>query len=64
MNSPHDLSILSLISNASLLVQIVMLILVLISGAKKRDVVEKGNGLPVHALLKQAKAPVRVLWTP
>lgn len=40
------------------------LILVLISGAKKRDIVEKGNGLPVHALLEQAKAPVRVLWTP
>ncbi len=40
------------------------LILVLISGAKKRDIVEKGNGLPVHALLRQAKAPVRVLWTP
>lgn len=40
------------------------LILVLISGAQKRDVVEKGNGLPVHALLRQAKAPVRVLWTP
>lgn len=39
------------------------LILVLISGAKKRDIVEKGNGLPVHALLEQAKAPVRVLWT-
>jgi 6-phosphogluconolactonase len=40
------------------------LILVLISGPKKRDIVEMGNGLPVHALLEQAKAPVRVLWTP
>ena len=40
------------------------LTLVLISGAKKRDIVEMGNGLPVHALLEQAKAPVRVLWTP
>ena len=40
------------------------LILVLISGAKKRDIVEKGNGLPVHALLRQAQAPVRVLWNP
>lgn len=40
------------------------LILVLISGARKREIVEAGNGLPVHALLEQAKAPVRVLWTP
>lgn len=40
------------------------LVLVLISGAKKREIVEAGNGLPVHALLEQAKAPVRVLWTP
>ena len=40
------------------------LILVLISGEKKREIVETGNGLPVHALLEQAKAPVRVLWTP
>lgn len=40
------------------------LILVLISGEKKRAIVDEGNGLPVHALLEQAKAPVRVLWTP
>lgn len=40
------------------------LILVLIAGEKKRAIIEEGNGLPVHALLEQAKAPVRVLWTP
>lgn len=39
------------------------LTLVLISGEKKRAIVAEGNGLPVHALLEQAKAPVRVLWT-
>ena len=38
--------------------------LILIAGAAKREIVERGSGLPVHALLKQAKAPVRVLWTP
>ena len=38
--------------------------LVLIRGAVKRQIVEAGSGLPVHAFLKQAKAPVRVLWTP
>lgn len=37
--------------------------LVLIRGAVKRQIVEAGSGLPVHAFLKQAKAPVRVLWT-
>ena len=40
------------------------LTLILISGETKREVVENGRGLPVHALLEQAKAPVRVLWTP
>ncbi|WP_374659752.1 6-phosphogluconolactonase [Phenylobacterium sp.] len=40
------------------------LILVLISGEKKKHIVEGGSGLPVHALLDQAKAPVRILWTP
>lgn len=40
------------------------LILVLISGETKREIIESGGGLPVHALLEQAKAPVRVLWTP
>ena len=40
------------------------LILVLISGETKRQIIESGGGLPVHALLEQAKAPVRVLWTP
>jgi len=39
------------------------LTLILISGETKREVVENGSGLPVHALLEQAKAPVRVLWT-
>jgi 6-phosphogluconolactonase len=38
--------------------------LILISGAAKRRIIEDGTGLPVHALLEQAKAPVRVLWTP
>lgn len=40
------------------------LTLVLISGETKRCVVQDRNALPVHALLEQAKAPVRVLWTP
>lgn len=40
------------------------LTLVLISGEAKRAVVAEGRGLPVHALLEQVKAPVRVLWTP
>lgn len=40
------------------------LTLILISGETKREVVGNGSGLPVHALLEQAKAPVRVLWTP
>ncbi|MDO8377655.1 6-phosphogluconolactonase [Phenylobacterium sp.] len=38
--------------------------LVLIRGAVKRQIVEAGSGLPVHAFLKQATAPVRVLWAP
>lgn len=38
--------------------------LVLIAGARKREIVEAERGLPVHALLEQAKRPVRVLWTP
>jgi 6-phosphogluconolactonase len=38
--------------------------LILISGETKREIVENGAGLPVHAFLEQAKAPVRVLWTP
>ena len=38
--------------------------LVLISGARKREIVERERGLPVHALLEQAKGPVRVLWSP
>ncbi|MDP3853403.1 6-phosphogluconolactonase [Phenylobacterium sp.] len=37
--------------------------LILISGAAKRAIVEDAAGLPVHALLEQAKAPVRILWT-
>jgi 6-phosphogluconolactonase len=40
------------------------LTLVLIAGAAKREIVENRRGLPVHALMEQAKAPVRVLWTP
>ncbi len=38
--------------------------LVLISGERKREIVSRERGLPVHALLEQAKGPVRVLWTP
>lgn len=38
--------------------------LVLIAGARKREIVERERGLPVHALLEQAKGPVRVLWSP
>jgi 6-phosphogluconolactonase len=38
--------------------------LVLIAGERKREIVEREQGLPVHALLEQAKGPVRVLWTP
>ncbi|WP_309644238.1 6-phosphogluconolactonase [Phenylobacterium sp.] len=37
--------------------------LILISGAAKRAIIADGEGLPVHALLEQAKAPVRILWT-
>lgn len=40
------------------------LTLILVSGEAKRVVLEAGAGLPVHALLEQAKAPVRILWTP
>ncbi|WP_374577335.1 6-phosphogluconolactonase [Phenylobacterium sp.] len=40
------------------------LILVLIAGEVKKHVVEGRSGLPVHALLDQAQAPVRILWTP
>jgi 6-phosphogluconolactonase len=40
------------------------LTLILVSGAAKRAVLEEARGLPVHALLEQAKAPVRILWTP
>jgi 6-phosphogluconolactonase len=38
--------------------------LVLIAGQLKREIIERERGLPVHALLEQAKGPVRVLWTP
>lgn len=38
--------------------------LVLIRGEVKREIVERGSGLPVHTLIKQAKAPLRVLWAP
>ncbi len=39
------------------------LTVILISGEAKREIIENGGGLPVHLLLEQAKAPVRVLWT-
>jgi 6-phosphogluconolactonase len=38
--------------------------IITISGAAKREVVAAGAGLPVHAFLEQATAPVRILWTP
>jgi 6-phosphogluconolactonase len=38
--------------------------LILIAGPRKREIVSRERGLPVHALLEQAKGPVRVLWTP
>jgi 6-phosphogluconolactonase len=39
-------------------------ILILISGAAKRAVVEDRQGLPIHSLLAQARGAVRVFWTP
>lgn len=38
--------------------------LILIAGERKREIVSRERGQPVHALLEQAKGPVRVLWTP
>ena len=38
--------------------------LVLIRGEVKHQIVAHGSGGPVHALIKQAKAPLRVLWAP
>jgi 6-phosphogluconolactonase len=38
-------------------------ILVLIAGERKHQIVSRERGLPVHALLEQAKGRVRVLWT-
>ena len=41
------------------------LILVLISGAAKRRVIEEGEGQPIHALLDAAgETPVRIIWSP
>lgn len=43
------------------------LILILIAGARKRQVLEQalaGEDLPVRDLVAQDEAPVRVLWTP
>jgi 6-phosphogluconolactonase len=39
------------------------LLVLLISGAAKRRVLEEGSGLPVHTLLSRTTAPVRVLWS-
>lgn len=39
------------------------LILVLIAGDKKREVVQ-ADGYPISALLQAARAPVRILWSP
>ena len=36
---------------------------VLIAGAAKRAVVEESADLPIHRLLEQTKAPVRILWS-
>lgn len=41
------------------------LIIVLIRGAAKREVIEEGEGLPIHALLDAAgETPVRIIWSP
>ena len=41
------------------------LVIVLISGDKKRFVIEEGEGLPIHALLDAAgETPVRIIWSP
>lgn len=39
-------------------------ILILIAGPARRAVLETGQDLPVHRVLKQARSPVRVLWAP
>ncbi|HEX2561967.1 6-phosphogluconolactonase, partial [Phenylobacterium sp.] len=42
-------------------------LIVLISGDAKKQVVERalaGEPLPVGALLRQERAPVRILWSP
>ncbi len=39
------------------------LMVLAISGAAKREVLEHGQGLPVHVLLGRTAAPVRVLWS-
>jgi len=40
------------------------LILVLTSGEAKRHMIERGEARPIHALLQQAHAPVRLIWSP
>jgi 6-phosphogluconolactonase len=41
------------------------LVIVLISGAAKRRVIEEGEGLPIHALLDAVgETPVRIIWSP
>jgi 6-phosphogluconolactonase len=39
-------------------------VILLVSGAKKRSIVEKPDGYPVEALLKQSAVPVEVIWAP
>lgn len=38
--------------------------LVLISGSLKRQIIEQGSGLPIHALLARAGSHTRIFWTP
>lgn len=41
------------------------LVVVLIRGETRRQVVEEGEGLPIHALLDAAgETPVRIIWSP
>ncbi|MDP1738348.1 MAG: 6-phosphogluconolactonase [Caulobacter sp.] len=40
------------------------LILVLVSGEAKRQIIEARDDLPIHALFRASDMPVRVIWSP
>ncbi|MFZ5669394.1 MAG: 6-phosphogluconolactonase [Pseudomonadota bacterium] len=40
------------------------LIVVLTAGEAKRRMIERGADRPIHTLLQQARAPVRLIWSP